>query len=76
MKRYKPRTPGIRARHIVEYKDLTDIKPFKKLLKGRKRAVGINSQGRKTVRHKGVAASSTFKASFCDCWFDRSGFRR
>ena len=61
MKRYKPRTPGIRARHIVEYKDLTDIKPFKKLLKGRKRAVGINSQGRKTVRHKGAGVKKKYR---------------
>ena len=61
MKRYKPRTPGVRARQIVEYKDLSDVKPFKKLVKGIKRSVGINAQGKKTVRHKGAGVKKRYR---------------
>ncbi len=54
MKTYKPTTPGRRGMSVVSYKKtLTAAKPNKKLTKGRKRAVGRNSAGRLTTRHKG-----------------------
>ncbi|MFC1720642.1 50S ribosomal protein L2 [Patescibacteria group bacterium] len=54
MKRYKPTTPSRRNMSTVTYRGvLTASEPKKSLTKGRKRAVGRNSAGRITVRHKG-----------------------
>lgn len=57
MKLKKPKTPGTRGMSTVNYRELlTASKPVKSLTKGRKRAVGRNSAGRITVRHKGAGA--------------------
>lgn len=53
MKLYKPTSPGVRGMSVVSYKKLTVSKPRKSLTKGVKRAVGRNSAGRITTRHKG-----------------------
>lgn len=54
MKKYKPTTPGTRGKTTVTYRGvLTTDKPHKALTKGVKRAVGRNSAGRITTRHKG-----------------------
>ena len=54
MKKLKPTTPGQRGRIGVLYRGiLTTSKPHKKLTFGKKRAVGRNSAGRITTRHKG-----------------------
>jgi len=54
MKRYRPTTPSRRHMTTVSYKGvLTVSKPKKSLTSGGKRAVGRNSDGRITVRHKG-----------------------
>lgn len=54
MKNYRPTTPSRRQTLTIEYrKVLTTGKPEKSLTYGRKRAVGRNSAGRITTRHKG-----------------------
>lgn len=54
MKKIKPNTPGRRGMTFVKYKEvITSDKPEKGLLKGFKRSVGRNNQGRITTRHKG-----------------------
>ena len=54
MKKPKPTTPSRRQMSFVSYRDvLTTSKPYKPLTRGRKRAVGRNSAGRITTRHKG-----------------------
>lgn len=54
MKTYKPTTPSKRHQSSVEYRQvLTKSKPKKSLTYGFHRAVGRNSQGRITMRHKG-----------------------
>ncbi len=54
MKKYAPQTPSRRNMSTVSYKEVvTTNKPVKSLTVGRKRAVGRNSAGRITVRHKG-----------------------
>lgn len=54
MKTYKPTTPSRRKMSTVTYRGiLTASKPHKALTKGRKRAVGRNTFGRITTRHKG-----------------------
>lgn len=62
MKKYKPTTPSLRQKTVVEYrKFLTRSKPHKSLVVGRKRAVGRNSQGRITTRHKGAGAKRAYR---------------
>jgi large subunit ribosomal protein L2 len=54
MKFYQPTTPSRRQRSTVSYRHvLTTNEPHKALVSGGKRAVGRNSAGRITVRHKG-----------------------
>ena len=54
MKSYRPTTPSRRQTQTIEYrKILTATEPEKSLTYGRKRAVGRNSAGRITTRHKG-----------------------
>jgi large subunit ribosomal protein L2 len=54
MKKYNPTTSGRRGMTQVSYKNtLTVSRPHKPLTKGVKRAVGRNSAGRITTRHKG-----------------------
>ena len=54
MKTYRPTTPSRRHHTTVSYKKvLTRSEPEKSLTYGRKRAVGRNSFGRITTRHKG-----------------------
>jgi len=54
MKKYRPTTASRRHMTTRSYKSVvTKSKPHKKLTKGGKRAVGRNSQGRITSRHKG-----------------------
>lgn len=54
IKTYKPRSPGLRQKTGIDYrKVLTTSEPHKALTRGRKRAVGRNSAGRVTTRHKG-----------------------
>ncbi len=54
MKSYKPTTPSRRSMTTVSYRGvLTTNSPHKPLVKGRKRHVGRNNQGRITTRHKG-----------------------
>lgn len=55
MKKLKPRTPGQRNQTRIVYRELlSGDKPTKSLLKGAKRAVGRNNQGRITMRHRGA----------------------
>ncbi len=54
MKKYRPTTASRRHMTTRSYKDVvTKTTPHKSLTKGGKRAVGRNSQGRITSRHKG-----------------------
>jgi large subunit ribosomal protein L2 len=54
MKKYKPTTASRRHMTTRSYKDVvTKSSPHKKLTKGGKRAMGRNSQGRITSRHRG-----------------------
>jgi large subunit ribosomal protein L2 len=54
MKTYKPTSPSRRQMATVNYREkLTHSKPEKSLTRVNKRAMGRNSQGRITTRHKG-----------------------
>jgi len=53
IKKYKPITPGLRFRTGLDYSELTDKEPEKSLLAKYKKSGGRNSQGRRTIRHRG-----------------------
>jgi len=53
MKKYKPTTPSRRSMTVVDYRGLSAVKPFKKLVKRLRSAAGRNRQGRITMRHQG-----------------------
>lgn len=62
IKIYKPTTPGRRGMKVVSYRNiLTTSRPHKALTRGRKRAVGRNSAGRITVRHKGAGHKRRYR---------------
>jgi len=62
MKKAKPTTPGRRGMTHVSYKKVvTKSKPHKALTRGRKRAVGRQSAGRITTRHKGGGAKRLYR---------------
>ncbi len=62
MKKYKPTSPSRRQMSTINYREvLTASSPVKALTKGRKRAMGRNSQGRITTRHKGGGNKRLFR---------------
>jgi len=62
MKKFKPTSPGRRNMSVIEHKKvLTAKKPEKSLTRGRKRAVGRNSAGRITTRHKGGGVKRKYR---------------
>lgn len=62
IKTYKPTSKSRRGMTVVSLKSiLTKNKPLKALTYGRKRAVGRNSAGRITVRHKGGGHKRLFR---------------
>ncbi len=62
MKKYKPTTPSRRQMTGISFRGiLTSKEPLKKLTRGVKRAVGRNSFGRITVRHKGAGAKRLYR---------------
>nr|YP_003002189.1 50S ribosomal protein L2 [Aureoumbra lagunensis]ACS36901.1 50S ribosomal protein L2 [Aureoumbra lagunensis] len=53
IKLYKPNTPGTRTLALLDYSDLTKVKPQKSLLKPNPQKAGRNNRGIITVRHRG-----------------------
>lgn len=53
IKLYKPNTPGSRTLALLDYSDLTKVKPQKSLTMPKPRKAGRNNRGVITVRHRG-----------------------
>ncbi len=53
MKHYKPTTPSRRNMTVIDYSELSKVKPERSLLEPIKKNAGRNSYGRITVRHRG-----------------------
>jgi large subunit ribosomal protein L2 len=63
IKKYSPRTPGLRFRTGSTFEELTKGKePEKALMKGRKRLSGRSGEGRITVRHRGGGHKRKYRA--------------
>ncbi|MBU3925630.1 50S ribosomal protein L2 [Patescibacteria group bacterium] len=62
MKKYRPTTPSRRQMTGIDYRNvLTKTEPEKGLTKGLKRAMGRNSAGRITTRHKGGGSRRLYR---------------
>jgi large subunit ribosomal protein L2 len=54
LKSFRPMTPALRFKSVIDYKqELTTDEPYKPLLEPKNRINGRNSYGRLTVRHRG-----------------------
>lgn len=53
IRNYKPTTPGRRNMSVIDYGELSKVKPEKSLLCSLNKKAGRNSYGRITVRHRG-----------------------
>lgn len=72
MKKYSPTSPARRHAEYIDYRNvLTKKEPYRPLTFGRKRAVGRNSFGRITTRHKGGGAKRLWRV--IDFKYDKIG---
>lgn len=53
IRKYKPTSPGTRFRTVDTRDELSDVKPLKRLSKGKKRISGRDGRGRTSVRRRG-----------------------
>lgn len=61
VKRYKPITPGLRFKTSLVFSEITDTKPEKSLVKGKKRDSGRMLTGRLSVRRRGGGHKKKFR---------------
>lgn len=62
MKSFKPITPSLRTRCILDKKELWKDQPYKPLTKGLLKTGGRNHQGQITVRHIGGGNKKTYRS--------------
>lgn len=53
IKKYRPRTPGLRTKSTLDFSELTNKEPEKGLVASKHSSGGRNNNGRITVRHRG-----------------------
>jgi len=53
IKTYKPRTPGLRQRTVLDFEEITQSKPEKSLLRPIRKTGGRNNHGHVTLRFRG-----------------------
>ncbi len=53
VKRFRPTSPGLRFKTVMDFSELTKKKPEKSLIEVKKKHSGRNNNGHITVRHKG-----------------------
>jgi len=53
IKSFKPTTPTLRYKTVLDFEELTAVGPFKPLTKGKKEQAGRGAKGRISVRRKG-----------------------
>lgn len=61
IKKYKPTTPGRRTMTVVDYSELSSVKPYAPLLEPAAKKSGRNNQGRITVRHRGGGVKRKYR---------------
>jgi len=61
VKKYRPTTPSLRQRQVLDFDQITTDKPEKSLVKVYKNKAGRNNAGRITVRHRGGGRKRSFR---------------
>ena len=61
IKKFKPTTPSLRYRTVVDFSDITTNEPCKSLVYGKKRISGRSSNGRITMRRRGGGHKKLFR---------------
>ena len=61
IRNYKPTTPGRRNMSVLDYSELSKVKPEKSLLTSLNKKAGRNSYGRITVRHRGGGSRRKYR---------------
>ena len=61
IRNYKPTTPGRRNMSVIDYSELSKVKPEKSLLCSLNKKAGHNSYGRITVRHRGGGSRKKYR---------------
>ena len=61
IRNYKPTTPGRRNMSVIDYSELSKVKPEKSLLCSLNKKAGRNSYGRITVRHRGGGSRKKYR---------------
>jgi len=61
LKKFRPITPGTRHAVLIDRSVLSDVEPYKPLLKTIKKSAGRNNQGRVTVRHRGGGVKRLYR---------------
>lgn len=61
IKKYKPTSAGMRGMSVLDYSELSKVKPEKSLTESLKRKGGRNSRGIITVRHRGGGAAKRYR---------------
>ena len=61
IKKFKPTTPSLRYRTVVDFSDITTNEPCKSLVCGKKRISGRGSNGRITMRRRGGGHKKLFR---------------
>ena len=61
IKNYKPTTPSRRNMSVIDYSELSKVKPEKSLLRPLNKFAGRNSYGRITVRHRGGGSKRKYR---------------
>jgi large subunit ribosomal protein L2 len=61
IKKVQPNTPGRRHATFDDFADITVKKPFKSLVKPKKKSGGRNFQGKITIRHRGGGAKQALR---------------
>lgn len=74
IRNYKPTTPGRRNMSVIDYSELSKVKPERSLLAPLNKKAGRNSYGRITVRHRGGGSRKKYRIiDFKRRKFDVSG---
>ena len=61
IKKYKPTSAGMRGMSVLDYSELSKVKPEKSLTENLKRTGGRNARGIITVRHRGGGAAKRYR---------------
>ena len=61
LKKYKPRSCGMRFRESATFEEITEKRPVKRLTEAKRKTAGRNNQGRITVRHRGGGAKQRLR---------------